>query len=330
MSDKRPVVAFVPREVFSTTEKCLRTLYERTKEPFDLVCIDGNSDPKTAAFLKEFSEERGFELIRTEKFTSPNRARNLAFKWAQQNTEANYIVYVDNDAMVSEGWLSALLSCADETGAGLVGPAYYEHLPECSLLHMYGGECGIETDEQGRRQYFERHDCQHLPVEQLKEPLKRKKTRLIEFHALLVRMDFLAKIGGHDEGLPCMAEHGDISMLAAQYGYEIWMEPEAKVTYAPPKRLEPADRNFFFLRWGEDWMSSNQKHFDEKWDLEPVRNMEGASLEWLRKHRWYGCRSVKRMRKIFGRKIGRFYEKKIFMRMEPKWNQFRYAGNKWS
>ncbi|HKK19556.1 MAG TPA: glycosyltransferase [Opitutales bacterium] len=328
MRHKRPVVAFVPREVFSLTEKCLRTLYERTHEPFDLVCVDGNSDLKTAAFLKNFSKEKGFALIRTDTYLSPNQARNLAFNWAKENTESEYIVYVDNDALVAEGWLQALVDCAEETGAALVGPAYYEYLPEESQLHMFGGQCGLECNDSGQTVYYERHDCQHLPVDDLQEPLMRKKTGLIEFHTLLVRMDFLREIGGHDEGLPCQAEHGDISMLAVKHGYEIWVEPASRVTYAPPKRLERADRDFFFLRWSEDRIEENHRHFAGKWGL-GHEDLDEVSLRWLREHRWHGCRSVRRVRKVFGRKIAKFYEKKIFRRLEPKWNRYKYASLKW-
>jgi len=329
MSNTHPVIAFVPREVFSTTEKCLRRLYEITDEPFDLVCIDGNSDPITKSFLESFAKEKGFTVIRSDSFLPPNRARNMAYAWAKDHADTDYIIFVDNDVLVNEGWLSALLECAGDTGAGLVGPTYYEHMPECSKLHMYGGECGLERDEQSRLVYFERHDCQHLAVEDLESELVRKKTGLIEFHTVLVRMDLLSKIGGLDDGLLCHSEHGDLSMVAKNNGFEIWMEPAAKITYVPPTRLTAKDRDFFFLRWSEEWMLANQKHFKQKWGIEYIQNKKGRGLSWLRMHRRYGYESVRRIRKIFGKKVGRLYEKKIFIPLEPKWNRFKYASKKW-
>jgi len=329
MSNSHPVVAFVPREVFSTTEKCLRRLYEVADEPFDLVCIDGNSDSKTQLFLESFSKEKGFALIRTEQFLPPNRARNMAYEWARENTNTDYIVFVDNDVLVSQGWLSALVKCADDTGAGLVGPAYYEHMPECSILHMYGGVCGLVRNEENRLVYFERHDCQHLPVENLDSELIRKKTDLIEFHTVLIRMNFLSTIGGLDEGMICHAEHGDISMTAKNNGFEIWMEPAAKITYVPPKRLAREDRHFFLLRWSEEWIRANQKHFQKKWGIENEFNSNDPGLKWLRRHRGYAYPSVRKVRRVWGKKIGRFYEKKIFTPLESKWNRFKYTSEKW-
>ncbi len=327
MKNNIPVIAFVPREVFSTTEKCLRQLYEMTSEPFNLVCIDGNSDKETQSFLESFAEEKGFKLIRSDRYLPPNRARNMAYRWAKENTDADYIVFVDNDVLVSKNWLSALVKCADETGAGLVGPTYYEHLPECSKIHMFGGQCGLKRDEKNRLIYFEKHDCQHLPAAELTSDLVRKQTELIEFHTVLARMDMLEKIGGLDEALLCHAEHGDFSMTATKNGYEIWLEPEAKITYVPPQHLTREDRQFFFLRWSEHWMLANQQHFKNKWGLEHISNKHGRGLEWLRMHRSYGCQSIHRVRKLFGERVARFYRKKIFKPLEPKWNRFKYRSH---
>jgi len=66
-------------------------------------------------------------------------------------------------------------------------------------------------------------------------PSKRP-TELIEFHTLLVRMDAFDRIGLLDEKLLCHAEHGDLSMTLREAGYSIWLEPQARVTYAPPFR----------------------------------------------------------------------------------------------
>lgn len=321
-----PVVAFVPREVFSTTEKSLRRLYEITDTPFELVCIDGNSDSKTKSFLEKFSKEKGFTLIRTESYLTPNRARNMAYDWAKKNTDTDYMVFVDNDVLVSKDWLSALVQCAEETKAGLVGPTYYEHLPECSKIHMYGGVCGIKRNKHDRLAYYEHHDCQHLPVEKLESELVRKTTELIEFHTVLVRMDFLTKIGGFDDGLVCHAEHGDISMTATQHGYEIWLEPASKITYVPPSKLTREDRDFFFSRWSEAKISANQEHFDQKWGLDPHPKKKNPGLKWLRMHRRYACGSIRKVRKMFGKKVGRFYEKKIFSPLEHRWNRFKYPA----
>lgn len=324
----RPTIAFVPREVFSGTQRSLEGLFERTDAPFDLVCIDGNSPPEVASYLEAAASQKGFALLRSESYLTPNQVRNLAIQWAREHTKPEYIVFIDNDVLVRAGWLNALLDCAEATGAGAVGPAYFEGLPECSRLHMFGGDCRIEVDGEGRRSYLERHEHAHTPVADLSEPLVRRETELIEFHTLLVRMSAFDEIGLLDEGLLCQTEHGDLSMTLRLAGYSIWLEPDSKITYLPPQNMTKADRRFFFLRWSEAWYEANELHFTQKWGLCP--ESRNRSQSWVREHRSLGTTYKKRLRKWLGRKWARSIEKRFFDPFQPAWNRFVYPARRYS
>ena len=320
----KSTICFVPREVFSQTKLSLETLYERTETPFNLVCVDGNSPPKVAQYLQHAAAEKGFTLLRTDQYLTPNQARNLAANWAWENTDSPWVVFVDNDVMVSQGWLSALERCAEETDAWLVGPAYFEGLPERNRLHLYGGKCKIETDADGNRRYFEKHDHQHQPIEKLDQPLERCRTELIEFHTLLVRRQVYQQLGPLDEGLMCHAEHGDLCLSVLQAGGTIWLEPDSEITYVPPKKLAAEDREFFFLRWSEAWMAANQKHFSDKWQLAHVKEAPGRGRDWVAQHRRYGLACLPAMRKIIGRKLTRSIEKRVVAPLERLANERTY------
>lgn len=56
----------VPRERFSFTMTSLENIYEMTDIPFKLVYVDGGSPAPIRDYLKKQSQEKGFELIRTE------------------------------------------------------------------------------------------------------------------------------------------------------------------------------------------------------------------------------------------------------------------------
>jgi GT2 family glycosyltransferase len=319
----KTTICFVPREVFSQTRKSLETLYERTQEPFDLVCVDGNSPPQVAKYLEEAAEKYGFTLLRSDCYLTPNQARNLAANHAWQHFDSPWVVFVDNDVLVSDGWLTALVSCAVETDAWLVGPAYFEHLPERSQLHLFGGECRIETDSLGRRHYREKHHHQHMKLSDVPEPLERHQTELIEFHTVLVRREVYQQLGQLDEGLFCHAEHGDICLSVLHAGQTIWMEPKSQITYVPPKQLDPADRDYFFLRWSDAWFTANEKRFSEKWNLtSPEARHRG--LTWTRQHRRYGLSILSSMRKVFGRKLTRSIEKRLVAPLEQLANRRKY------
>lgn len=320
----KSTICFVPREVFSQTKMSLETLYERTEPPFNLVCVDGNSPPEVAQYLRDAAAEKDFTLLRTDQYLTPNQARNLAAKWAWENTDSPWVVFVDNDVMVSKGWLSALERCAKETDAWLVGPAYFEGLPERSRLHLYGGKCQIETDAAGNRRYLERHHHQHQPIDEIDQPLERCRTELIEFHTLLVSRKVYQQLGPLDEGLMCNAEHGDLCLSVLQAGGSIWMEPDSEITYVPPKKLAAEDREFFFLRWSEAWLAANQQHFSHKWQLSQVKEARGPSRDWVGQHRRYGLASLSAMRKFLGRKLTRSIEKRVVAPLERIVNKRTY------
>ena len=182
MSDPDVTVVVVPRERFSLIPRSLDSLYAGTAMPFRLVYVDGGSPPRVQRYLEVESAKRGFRLIRSERYLAPNEARNMGLAQAR----GKYVVFIDNDVLVSPGWLHALVRCADETGAWLVGPLYCFGEPASTKVHMAGGTAHIEVRD-GRRYLAERH---HVPGHWLKEcrsTLRRTQTELMEFHCLLAR-----------------------------------------------------------------------------------------------------------------------------------------------
>jgi GT2 family glycosyltransferase len=320
MAGARATVAFVPREVFSTTERSLETLYERTREPFELVCVDGHSPPAVRDYLDRAARERQFTLIRTDGYVTPNQARNLAV----QRVATPYVVFVDNDVLVTEGWLGALCDCADATGAWVVGPLYFEFLPEGRRLHMFGGECRITTNDAGQRVYYERHHHAHELRTDVAEPLVRRRTELIEFHTVLVSMQAFRALGPLDEGLLCNAEHGDLCLRVMHAGHEIWLEPSAQITYAPPKRLAAEDEAFFLLRWSEAWASATHRRIDDKWNLTPGNRETARACRWVADHRRYRLLWLNKLRKWIGPKWAKTFEKRLVAPLESRQNRRRY------
>lgn len=320
MAAARATVAFVPREVFSTTRRSLETLYERTSEPFELVCVDGGSPSGVRAYLEEQARVRQFTLVRTDHYLTPNQARNLAA--AQVRTP--YVVFVDNDVLVTEGWLGPLVDCARETGAWVVGPMYFEFLPEGRRLHMFGGECRITTNERGQKVYFERHHHAHELRDDVNEPLERRETELIEFHTVLCDMRVFTELGPLDEQMLCNAEHGDLCLTVRNAGQSVWLEPKSQITYAPPKKLEEEDRDFFLLRWSEAWALATHRRIDAKWGLTAGNRETKRATRWVADHRRYRLLWLNKLRKAVGPKWAKTFEKRCVAPFESALNVWRY------
>lgn len=325
MQPPRATIAFVPREVFSQTRASLEAVIEHTDPPYELVCVDGGSPPETREWLQEMAREHGFTLLRSDGFLTPNQARNLVLP----HVTTPYVVFVDNDVFPAKGWLQALINCADETGAWAVGPLYFEHMPLEHRVHMAGGIARLLTDKRGRRYYKEKHHHAHQLLSDIEEPLERGETELIEFHAVLVAMRAFEHIGPLDEGLLNHAEHADISLMIRQAGGTVYMEPAARITYVPPRKLYDEDREYFELRWSEAWSQASLRHFVKKWNLAPRHKEIRIARWWMRYHRRYGSRVQARVRKWFGPRFTHYAQQIGFQQVEALWNRLNYPARRY-
>lgn len=265
MSAARASVVVVPRERFSAAREALESVLEETEKPYELIYVDGGSPRKLRDWLRRQAAEHGFELIRRDRFLSPNEARNVGLA-AVGDTE--FVAFLDNDVLVKPGWLDKLIECADETGAAVVGPLTCEY--DFDTVHFAGGEVEISEereDEEVARRVRDKMYLAQKKVETVGDELVRKEVQLCEFHCVMARTDVLRDIGGLDEGLLNTREHLDFSLAIAKNGGSVWFEPESVVAYVPPPPLEPADVPFFMLRWSDDWERRSLSHFRQKWDL---------------------------------------------------------------
>jgi len=324
MSEQHVTIVCVPREVFSMTEESLETLYARTSTPFNLVYVDGGSPPDVRQYLEGAARKYNFTLLRTEQYLTPNQARNRGLNYVT----TPYVCFVDNDVLVAENWLEALLQCAQETGAWAVSPLYFEHMPEQHCLHMAGGKCDIFEDDPNTRYCVEKHLYGHKLLADVDEPLKRHETGLFEFHTVFLDMAVFEAIGPLDEGLMSSSEHADLSLLIRARGERIVLEPNSAITYAPPKKLTKDDRAFFELRWSEAWNHASVAHFLEKWNLSSNHGTVRQQYFWLTEHRLFGSRTANLVKMLLGSPVARRIRRRIIMRIEPWFNRLKFPLDK--
>ncbi|MEO0373583.1 MAG: glycosyltransferase [Cyanobacteria bacterium P01_A01_bin.17] len=256
-------IVVVPRERFSCTQVSLDSIYDHTQLPFQLVYVDGNSPAKVRDYLEMRSQEKNFLLLQTDHYLYPNQARNLGL--AQVKTP--YVVFIDNDVVVTPGWLTALFNCAAETGAAVVGPLMCQEEPVHEVVHFAGGESHIWVDKLGRRRLREKMYDQGKQVDTVRQRLTRTKTELAEFHCVLVRRSIFEQTGPLDEAMFNTKEHLDFCMLVRQLNESVYFEPDCLVTYVPGPPLERSDMHYYMLRWSDEWTLGSLKRLREKWDL---------------------------------------------------------------
>lgn len=284
MANPQVTIVVAPRERFSFTHESLESIYSHTKIPFKLVYVDGGSPTKVRRYLEAQAREKEFQLIRTDYYLSPNEARNLGL--AQVKTK--YVVFMDNDVVVTPGWLKQLIECAEETGATVVSPLICQNEPVHEIVHCAGGESGVlqvTKDDQVRRSIIEKIYKQGRRVADLRHQLQRKQTGLAEFHCMIVRTEIFERIGQLDEGIFNTKEHVDFCIAVVQAGGTVYLEPASVVTYVPGPPLEWTDIPFYMLRWSDAWELASLHRLRDKWNLTEDEYFKNKykKLGWRRK-----------------------------------------------
>lgn len=293
MMEPEVTIVVAPREHFSCAERSLESIYEHTSYPFKLVYVDGNSPTRVKQYLEVEAGRRGFHLIRTEHYLSPNEARNIGLR----HVKTKYVVFMDNDALPTPGWLEKLVRCAEETAAWVVGPLYLIGELEQQTIHMAGGTVHIEQ-KRGKRLLRDKHHHLRKRLSDLPAPLQRERCDFVEFHCMLVCADVFERLGPLDEGLLSSREHVDLCLNVREAGGSVYLEPNAIVTHITPSPVVWSDLPYFMLRWSEAWNLASLDHFDVKWGVEPDPN----KVTWLRHRRQMFLQPMQGVTKrVFGR-----------------------------
>jgi len=295
VNNTKATVVVVPRERFSVTRRSLESLLENTPAGFAMIYVDGGSPPPLRRYLERAAAQHGFRLLRYDCYLSPNEARNIGF--AEVTTP--YVVFVDNDVIVAPGWLENLVTCADETGAWLVGPLYCQGDPVHEIIHMAGGEVFLEDNLEGRWLY-EVHRYIGEPLAHVRHRLKRQPTQVVEFHTMLVRSDALRRVGPLDEGLMSTREHLDLCLRALRAGGAVYLEPRAVITYLQPPPVAWPDAPFYVLRWSDEWARSTYRRLAQTWGAN-----DGRDVDLRRRIRVYRHQSLAPLRTIAGAILSR-------------------------
>ncbi|MBE9190503.1 glycosyltransferase [Gloeocapsopsis crepidinum LEGE 06123] len=266
MVEPQVTIVVAPRERFSYSHESLESIYEHTQTPFKLVYVDGGSPSQIKNYLEAKAREKNFQLIRTEHYLSPNHARNIGL--AQVDTK--YVVFIDNDVVVTPGWLQKLIECAETTNATIVSPLICQHLPLHEIVHCAGGESGVRVETKDgnvRRRMIEKIYLQGRQVADVRPKLQRSETGLAEFHCMMVRTDIFTQVGMLDEQLLNTKEHVDFCILVNEAGGSVYLEPDSVVTYVPSSTLTWSDMTFYMLRWSDAWELTSLHRLRDKWNL---------------------------------------------------------------
>ena len=134
----RPRVTLVMtvRERHRLTMRAIENVLAHTPIPHRFIFSHGELPGWLDRQVGELAEAGRLERRFFPGLTWPNHLRRAVLP----EIETDYVAFIDNDILVSPGWIERLIECADETGAGVVGPTYLWGDGEAPpRVHMAGG-----------------------------------------------------------------------------------------------------------------------------------------------------------------------------------------------
>ncbi|MGN7168105.1 glycosyltransferase family 2 protein [Paenibacillus cellulositrophicus] len=160
--------------------QCIASIEAHTPEPHEIIVVDNASTDDTAARLQR--QNWPIRYARLEV----NRGFAGGVNYGMMMAKGETVVILNNDTLVTPGWLSHMLRCLDsDPRIGAVGP----------VTNYIGGEQQIPVPYENVEEMWAFAARYNVP----NEGLWRETDRLVGF-CLLLRRDVLHRIGYLDEG----------------------------------------------------------------------------------------------------------------------------------
>ena len=229
---------------FAYTAACLRSLQEHAAAtPFEIIVVD---DLSTDSSQRRLAEISGIRVLRNPE--------NLGFVGSCNAGAAlargEFLLFLNNDTVVTAGWLEALLSVFDEVpDAGLAGARLV--YPD-GRVQEAGGI--VFSDGSGWNYgRFEDPDDSRFAF--------RREVDYCSGAAILLRRSLFERLGCFDARYaPAYYEDTDLAFAVRAAGLKVIYEPRARVvhfegitagtdTASGMKRYQPINREKFVTRW---------------------------------------------------------------------------------
>jgi GT2 family glycosyltransferase len=225
---------------------CLQSIWTRTSYPnFEVIVVDNGSDLDVIEYLKAHaSQEPRLKVILNGANLGFARANNIGIRAAQA---CDYIIFLNNDVIVTPGWLSKIIDYLDDPLIGLIGP----------VTNWAGNEARIEVDYQRIEaldrfavEYKRTHAGQSFDIP------------MLALHCVGTRKSLLDEIGLLDERFGIgMFEDDDLAMRARQAGYRVICAEDIYVHHWGQASFGALSR-FEYMRLFRE----NRKKFEAKWN----------------------------------------------------------------
>ncbi len=249
-SNKQKVSIIIPvYNQIKYTLETIRSIYQFTKEDFELILVDNASEKETQVQLEKISTEyQNVKIIRNDINYGFPSAINIGIK----NSVGKYIVVMNNDVVVTENWLTKMLAIAESKDEiGIVGP-------------ISNHVSGVQIDKNTKYNSIEEMHKYAQTISELNKNSTLEFPRVV-FFCTLIKRSVLDKIGGLDERFyPGNFEDDDFCLRAQIAGFKSVIARDVFIHHFGSKSFT-ADGNEKYAKL----LETNKRKFIEKWGSTP-------------------------------------------------------------
>ncbi|MEX2121004.1 MAG: glycosyltransferase [Pirellulales bacterium] len=239
-------IVIVTHNQLDYTHQCLESIRFRTDQPYELILVDNGSTDGTVEYLRECDDVR---LI----INDTNRGFPAAANQGIQASSGSRILLLNNDVLVTTGWLDRLLAALDgDHSIGLAGPCSNNVSGSQRVDASYGDLASLDGFAWD---WGHEHDRRVEEVD-----------RLVGF-CLLVRRELVDAIGLLDERFGIgNFEDDDFCLRARQAGFKAVIARDAFVHHFGHATFQGSGIDLNGL------LERNERLFREKWSSPPAAN----------------------------------------------------------
>lgn len=251
----RASIIIVTYNNLALTRLCLESVLRNTEYPnVEIIIVDNLSKDGTPDYLRQLAElEPSVKVILNDQNFGFAKANNQGIEVAT----GEFIVLLNNDAIVPPGWLSRLLRHLNDPQIGMVGP----------VTNFVGNEAKIEVP------YATWQEMEHFAMEHTwTNDLLVSDIHMLAMFCVAMRHEVFDKIGALDERFGVgMFEDDDYSVRVKQAGYRLICAADVFVHHfgqaAFGKLIKSGDYDRIF--------EENQRQYEAKWQTawQPHQNV---------------------------------------------------------
>lgn len=230
------------------TSQCLTTLASLTTMPeYEVIVVDNDSTDGTAEFLAALGGD--VQVIRNQE----NRGFAVACNQGAKAARGEFLLFLNNDTIPTEGWLNALVDEVERhPDVAVVGS---------KLLYEDGTiqHAGVAFS---RTMFGPYHIYQKLPAD---APMvnRRREFQCVTAACMLVRREVFEQVGQFDEGFKNGFEDVDLCLKIRDLGWQIIYRPDSVVYHlesqTPGRKAHEKDNaRRLRERWGHKWWIADE------------------------------------------------------------------------